>query len=115
MGPLEFFENENFDAHAPARAAGARIKIWNWTSKIKLDLWLLDLFCPIKKKFPHSTLLLMFYYIFICDVRAHCTVYCTVHELTRCIQFKLNQVCKKKNVYQIMMRRNISIALVLSL
>ena len=24
-------------------------KFWNWTSKIVPDLWLLDLFCPIKK------------------------------------------------------------------
>ena len=46
MGPLEFFENENFDARAP--------KFWNWTSKIIPDLWLLDLFCPIKKKFLTS-------------------------------------------------------------
>ena len=25
-------------------------KLWIWTSKIMPDLWLLDLFCPIKKK-----------------------------------------------------------------
>ena len=43
MGPLEFFENENFDARAP--------KIWIWTSKIIPDLWLVDLFWPIKKNF----------------------------------------------------------------
>ena len=47
MGPLEFFENENFEAGAPASA----LKFWNWTSKIIPDLWLLDLFCLIKKKF----------------------------------------------------------------
>ena len=32
-------------------------KFWNWISKIIPDLWLLELFCPIKKKFPHSTLI----------------------------------------------------------
>ena len=41
LSPLEFFENENFDARAP--------KLRIWTSKIMPDLWLLDLFCPIKK------------------------------------------------------------------
>ena len=44
LGPLEFFENENFDACAPA-------KYLSWTSKIIPDLWLLYLFCPIKKMF----------------------------------------------------------------
>ena len=33
MCPLEFVENENFDARAS--------KFWNWTSKIIPDLWLL--------------------------------------------------------------------------
>ena len=46
--PLEFFEKENFDAHAPMRAARMP-KLWIWTSKIMPDLWLLDVFCPIKK------------------------------------------------------------------
>ena len=59
MGPLEFFKNENFDARAP--------KFWNWTSEIMTDLWLLDLFCPIKKM---STL--------------H-PVYYTVHTYTRIV------------------------------
>ena len=43
LGPLEFFENENFDMHAPARA-----------EILELD------FKPVlsdQKKFPHSTLL----------------------------------------------------------
>ena len=43
LGPLQFFEKENFDPctmHMP--------KFWNW-SKITPDLWLLDLFCLIKK------------------------------------------------------------------
>ena len=32
--------------------AGAQApKFWIWTSKIMPDLWLVDLFCPIKKKF----------------------------------------------------------------
>ena len=43
LSPLEFFENENFDVRAP--------KLRIWTSKIMPDLWLVDLFCPIKKKF----------------------------------------------------------------
>ena len=47
MGPLEFFENENFDARAP--------KIWIWTSKIMPDLWLSAVFCQIKKKSLHPT------------------------------------------------------------
>ena len=43
VDPLEFFENENF---------GPRVlKIWIWTSITMPDLWLLDLFCPIKKIF----------------------------------------------------------------
>ena len=33
------------------------LKIWNRTSKIIPDLWLVDLFCPIKKRLPHSTLM----------------------------------------------------------
>ena len=49
---MEFFENENFDG---PRALAPKFCIW--TSKIMPDLWLADLFCPIKKKFPHSTLL----------------------------------------------------------
>ena len=28
-----------------------RAEIWIWTSKIMPDLWLVDLFCPIKKNF----------------------------------------------------------------
>ena len=50
----------NFDARVPARVVSVarELKFWNWTSKIKIkkiinkilpDLWLLDLFCPIKK------------------------------------------------------------------
>ena len=34
-------------------------KFWNWTSKIIPELWLLDLFCPIKKNFhtpPYCTM-----------------------------------------------------------
>ena len=40
LGPLEFFENENFKANARARVPKFSI----WTSKIITDLWLLDLF-----------------------------------------------------------------------
>ena len=47
LGPLEFFENENFDLRALVRTP----KIWIWTSKIIPDLWLVDLFWPIKKNF----------------------------------------------------------------
>ena len=32
------------------------LKIWIWTSKVIPDLWLVDLFWPIKK-IPHSTLI----------------------------------------------------------
>ena len=39
LGPLEFFENENFAVHAPSRAARAP-KIYIWTPKIIPDLWL---------------------------------------------------------------------------
>ena len=35
-----------------------------WTSKIISDLWSLDLFCPIQKKFPHSTLLCNSYLLY---------------------------------------------------
>ena len=47
LSPLEFLENENFDVHELVLAT----KFWNSTSKIIRvpDLWLLDLFCPIKK------------------------------------------------------------------
>ena len=48
LSPLEFFENKNFDPSAPVRAERAP-KLWIWTSKIMPDLWLVDLFCPIKK------------------------------------------------------------------
>ena len=53
LGPLEFVQNENFDARAP--------KFWIWTSKIIPDLWLLDLFSLIKTNFhtpPYSPTLL---------------------------------------------------------
>ena len=55
LSPLEFLENENFDVHELVLAK----KFWNLTSKIIRvpDLWLLDLFCPIKKiSTLHSTL-----------------------------------------------------------
>ena len=45
LGHLEFLENENFDT----RALVGVPKFWNWTFKIIPDLWLLDLFCLIKK------------------------------------------------------------------
>ena len=48
LGPLEYFENENLAACSPARAACAA-KIWIWTYKIMLDLWLSAVFCTIKK------------------------------------------------------------------
>ena len=47
LGPLEFFENENFDGCAMPCALGA-LKFWIWTSKIIPDLWLPDLFGQIK-------------------------------------------------------------------
>ena len=46
MGPLEFFLKWKL-----WRACAGLPKVWNWTSNIIPDLWLLDLFCPIKKKF----------------------------------------------------------------
>ena len=46
FSPLEFFANENFDACALQAP-----KLLIWTSKIMPEFWLLDLFCPIKKKF----------------------------------------------------------------
>ena len=52
LGPLEFFEDEGFDARAPARAARARAPRFRiWTSGVVPDLWLVALFCPIKKEF----------------------------------------------------------------
>ena len=45
FSPLEFFENENFEARVP--------KIWIWTSKIMPDLKLSAVFCQIKKESLH--------------------------------------------------------------
>ena len=42
--PLDFFENENFDAHAQ----GCTLRT---CAEIMPDLWLVDLFCPIKINF----------------------------------------------------------------
>ena len=41
LGPLEFVGNENFDM---LRLAWRKLKIWNRTSEIITDLWLVDLF-----------------------------------------------------------------------
>ena len=51
--PWNFFKMKTL-----TRVHRRALKFWNWTSKIIPDLWLLDLFCPIKTNFytpPYCT------------------------------------------------------------
>ena len=45
------------------RRCARALKLWFWTSKIMPDLWLVDLFLPIKKSPPRSTLVYTLYSI----------------------------------------------------
>ena len=47
--PLEFLKIKKIDMRV--------LKVFIWTSKIIPDLWLITVFCPIKKNKLHSTLL----------------------------------------------------------
>lgn len=60
---MEFFIKKTFTCVHWRALRALVLTLWIWTSKIMPDLWLLDLFCPIKKN-------------------VHTPPYCTVYSLS---------------------------------